>query len=71
MDQIGGGCIGVGWVVQVRQGKFTNAGKVRQLNICWQVEGVLCEGDADLKQPDDSRKAMEMADVRDAQKKDT
>lgn len=35
------------------------------------MEGVLCEGDADLKQPGDSRKAMEMADVRDAPKKDT
>lgn len=32
---------------------------------------MLCEGDADLKHPGDSRKAMEMADVRDAQNKDT
>ena len=32
---------------------------------------MLCEGDADLKQLGDSRKVMEMADVRDAPKKDT
>ena len=34
MDRVGMGSAG-------QAGKFTNAGRVRKLNICWQVEGAV------------------------------
>ena len=42
-----------------------------KLNISAGKWRVMCEGDTDLERPVDGRKAKEMADVRDARKKDT
>lgn len=42
-----------------------------KLNISAGKWRVTCEGDTDLEQPGDGQKAKEMADVRDAQRKDT